>query len=100
MSLKGLDHWPFRLILCFWMHLEVLWLVSHLYRALIVTEETLVQETLVCSPESAECTKITDFLRLHSVPKLISPYFLMNREPLGMFLAVIKALCCNVFCLH
>ena len=58
------------------MHLEVLWHVSHLHRALIVTEEALVQETpsrygqLSSSPEPAECTKITDFLRLHSVPTL------------------------------
>ena len=73
------------------MHLEVLWLVSYLYRALIVTEEALVQETPSwCGKPSgpAECTKTTDFLRLHSVPKLISPYFLMNRKPLEMFLAV------------
>ena len=46
----------------FWMHLEVLRLVSNLYRALVVTEEALMRETLRYTagfPEPAECTKIT-----------------------------------------
>ena len=74
------------------MQLEVLWLVSHLHRALIVTEEAPVPGTpsrTVSPPEPAECTKITDFLSLHGVRKLISPYFLKNRRPLEMLLAVL-----------
>ena len=61
-----------------------------------MTEEALVQETLhyTVSPlEPAEGTKVTDFLRLHSVPKLISPYFLKNGKPLEMFLAVMYFVC-------
>ena len=49
----------------FWMHLEVLQVVSNIYRALIVTEEVLMREapcyTLLNALKS-------DFLRLHRVP--------------------------------
>ena len=76
------------------MHLEELWLVSHFYRAFIVTEEAAMQETpslyqgllthyTVSSPGSAECTQITDI-----GPKLVSPYFFKEQETFRAILAV------------